>query len=68
MSRNKKVMWYFVLAMVLGYVALVLSPGCTSRDITVLSNTGNIASSNRPAPRQLPRPMTTRDLVNRGRR
>ena len=69
MSRNKKVFWAFVLAMVLGFVALVLSPGCTTRDITFFSQTGSISTNSTVRP--LPRQMRTTDLwkdgtINRG--
>ena len=73
MSRNEKVFWAFVIAMLLGFFALLaMQSGCTARDITFFSQTGTI-STNSTTVRPVPRQMRTTDLwkdgtINRGRK
>lgn len=65
MKRATIVILVFLWFMLFSF--LVLS-GCTTRDITFFSQTGNIGNGKSSTVRPLPRQMTTRDLINRGRK
>ena len=64
MRRTVFVLAVFITLMLLSIWLL----GCQTRDITFFSQTGTIQSqSGNRQVRPLPRQMTTKDLINRGR-